>query len=127
MSCDTRCHFILQRGINSVLNAFFQLAISTTRLWVPVAIALVVYANSLTTIAAARPILQASPKGQADPAPSTVLSGTVQSSIYLPLVTRGSSAAVYWGALVDGQAPSTENMQPGGVFDVFEMRAQKKM
>jgi hypothetical protein len=109
-----------------MLRAFCHLTISKAQLWVPVAIALVVYASSLPTIAAARPLFQVSFNSQADPSPSTVLSGTLKSFIYLPLITS-SSPAVYWGALVDGQAPSTANMQPGGIFDVFETRAQKKI
>jgi hypothetical protein len=60
--------------------------------------------------------------------PSTVFSGTTTSQIYLPtIVCTYPPPAVYWGALVEAQAPSTANMQPGGVFDIFETRAQKKM
>jgi mannan endo-1,4-beta-mannosidase len=43
-----------------------------------------------------------------------------------PSPTPGN-ANLYWGALVDGQAPSDANMQPGGVFDTFEQHAGKKM
>jgi len=110
-----------------VLRAFYHLTFSIARLWVPVAIALVVYASNSDTIAAASPLLRNSPNGKADPSPAAVLSGTLKSLVYLPLIVGGSSPTVYWGALVDGQAPSTENMQPGGIFDVFESRAQKKM
>lgn len=35
--------------------------------------------------------------------------------------------SVYWGALVDGAAPSPGNLEPGGLFDRFEQRAGKKM
>jgi beta-mannanase len=46
--------------------------------------------------------------------------------MYMPLVAR-SKPSVYWGALVASAAPSTANMQPGGIFSTFEARAQKKM
>ena len=61
------------------------------------------------------------------PAPND--SATLDPAVYLPLVANSypKMPAVYWGALVAGQAPSTVNMQPGGVFDVFEARAKKKM
>lgn len=38
-----------------------------------------------------------------------------------------SVGSVYWGALVEAAAPSPGNLAPGGVFDTFEQRAQKKM
>lgn len=45
-----------------------------------------------------------------------------------PTPTPSSSGAkIYWGALVDGQAPSGSNLAAGGVFDLFEQRAKKKM
>ena len=109
-----------------MLRAFFHLTLSKAGLWVSIVIALVVYASSLAATTIAKPLLQVSLNSQADRPPSAALSGTLNHFVYLPLVTT-SSAAVYWGALVDGQAPSTENMQSGGVFDVFETRAQKKM
>ena len=110
-----------------MLKASGHLTSSIARLWVLVAIALLVYATSLDTTAIARPLLQNSPNGQVDPSPTAVLSDTLKSFVNLPFITGGSSATVYWGALVGGQAPSTENMQPGGIFDVFETHAQKKM
>jgi hypothetical protein len=53
-------------------------------------------------------------------------------NLWLPLIvaslsTPPASSAVYWGALVNGESPTTANLQPGGVFDVFETRAKKKM
>ena len=50
--------------------------------------------------------------------------------IYLPLVQRRvilEELTVYWGALVEARAPTAEDLQPGGIFDTFEKRAQKKM
>lgn len=44
-----------------------------------------------------------------------------------PVPTLASSAKIYWGALVNGQAPSPGHLASGGVFDVFEQRAKKKM
>lgn len=44
-----------------------------------------------------------------------------------PTPTIPSSAKIYWGALVNGQAPSPGNLAGGGVFDAFEQRAAKKM
>ena len=38
-----------------------------------------------------------------------------------------SPTPIYWGAFVDGQAPSTSNMQPGGVYDTFEKLVGKHM
>jgi hypothetical protein len=110
-----------------VLRAFAQLRNAIARLWVPVAIAFVVYASGSDIIATARPLLQRNLNGQIDQPPTFVLSNPLNSFVYLPHIAGGSSAKVYWGALVDGQAPSTENMQPGGIFDVFETHAQKKI
>ena len=94
-------------------------------LWLSAAIVLVVYANNSTAITTAQPLLQGDSSRQADPSPPTVLSGTLNHFVHLPLVRLSPPAppAVYWGAMVDGQAPSTGNMQPGGVFDVFETEA----
>jgi beta-mannanase len=52
--------------------------------------------------------------------------------VYLPLVMGEPGAPthlshVYWGAMVDGQPPTTAGLQPGGAFDAFEARAGKKM
>ncbi|HZQ08500.1 MAG TPA: glycosyl hydrolase [Anaerolineae bacterium] len=38
-----------------------------------------------------------------------------------------TSSRIYWGALVNGEAPSPSHLAAGGVFDVFEQRAKKKM
>lgn len=35
--------------------------------------------------------------------------------------------SIYWGALVQGKAPSPQNLAAGGPFDTFEQRAGKKM
>jgi hypothetical protein len=110
-----------------VLKVFNQLASSMARLWVLIVIGLVVYASSSNTIATAQPILQNGSSGQLNPPPTAAHSNTKMSFIYLPHMAGGASAEVYWGAMVGGQAPSTENMQPGGIFEVFEMHAQKKM
>lgn len=47
--------------------------------------------------------------------------------IFLPLVKLPPPPSAYWGALVNLSYPSTDNMQPGGVYDTFEKIAQKKM
>jgi beta-mannanase len=52
--------------------------------------------------------------------------------VYLPLITNSPvSSSIYWGALVgtSGQVACADNtnMQPGGPFDTFETRAQKRM
>lgn len=44
-----------------------------------------------------------------------------------PTQTPSSSPKVYWGAIVNGQAPTSGNLAAGGVFDLFEQRAKKKM
>jgi hypothetical protein len=112
-----------------VQRALFHLAVSQAWLWVSVAIAFIVYASCSPEPTIATPLVPASSGSQTDQPASAALSGTVSHFVYLPLVRTSPPAppAVYWGALVGGQAPSTENMQPGGVFDVFETRAQKKM
>ncbi len=85
----------------------------------------IVGGSPLKTIA--RPLVKTSPVA-ADEKPAAVFSNTSNSLIYLPLLMREfPPPAVYWGALVEGQEPSTENMQPGGVFDAFETRVQKRM
>jgi hypothetical protein len=93
------------------------------------AIALVVYASCAASPTIATPLVPTSPVSRTTQPVSTVHNGTLNHFVYLPLVRTSPPALskVYWGALVDGQAPSTTNMQPGGVFDVFETRAQKKM
>jgi len=48
--------------------------------------------------------------------------------LYLPLITRASAVSqVYWGAMVDGQPPTTANLQPGGVYADFEARVGRQM
>jgi hypothetical protein len=52
--------------------------------------------------------------------------------VHLPLVRLTTTTAleqpkVYWGALVEARCPTTDDMKPGGLFDTFEKRAQKKM
>ena len=42
-------------------------------------------------------------------------------------VAQTTGPSIYWGAIVNGQAPSPGNLAPGGVFDVFETRSRKKM
>jgi hypothetical protein len=41
--------------------------------------------------------------------------------------TPSPAASLYYGAMVDGAAPSTANLAPGGPFDTFEKQAGKKM
>lgn len=38
-----------------------------------------------------------------------------------------STSKIYWGALVNGRAPDSTNLAPGGIFDTFEQRAGKRM
>lgn len=42
-------------------------------------------------------------------------------------VTKPPSSRIYWGALVYGAAPSSENLGSNGVFTQFEQHAGKKM
>lgn len=67
----------------------------------------------------------------ATPKPPTATSvpptATPKPATPTPIPTSSSSAKIYWGALVNGQAPSPGNLAAGGVFDVFEQRAKKKM
>ncbi len=66
-----------------------------------------------------------------------ILNPDSTSRLFLPSVIRSSvspeptptpsSSSAYWGALVNLSYPSTENMQPGGVYDSFETMAKKKM
>ncbi len=82
-------------------------------------------------------IVSATPSSRGTASPATLFASplpghtpgaatALDHKIYLPLVYRAIPLA-YWGALVDSAAPSTANMQPGGVFSTFETRAQKKM
>jgi Glycosyl hydrolase family 26 len=59
---------------------------------------------------------------------ATILSNTT----FLPLIMVGSgvptsSTHIYWGAMVNGQPPTTAAWQPGGAFNAFEASAGKKM
>lgn len=40
---------------------------------------------------------------------------------------QAASPSIYWGAIVDGLAPSADNLRSGGPFDTFEARANKRM
>ncbi len=60
------------------------------------------------------------------------LVSTLAHKIYLPLVTGGSGAAtteaqIYWGALVNSQAPTSASLQSGGTFNAFEASVNKGM
>ncbi len=52
---------------------------------------------------------------------------TLTAKAFLPLIQTAIRPSLYWGAIVDGQAPSTSNMQPGGVYDTFEKLVGKDM
>ena len=110
-------------------TAVFQRLFSSGWLWVSTAIALVIYASCSATPTVATPLVSVGPVNPIDQPASTVFNGTLNYFVYLPLIKTSPPAPpkVYWGALVDGQAPSTTNMQAGGVFDVFETRAEKSM
>lgn len=89
-------------------------------------IVFVVFVNCYLETTAAVPLARAAPAIVANESSHSRLSSTLHYSIYLPLIAS-SKPAMYWGALVAGAAPSTANMQPGGVFGIFEARAQKQM
>lgn len=108
-------------------KAFYHHISSKARLWLPVSFVFVFSLSSFTKIAFTRPLLPEGPNYPGDPKPAAGLNSALNSFVYLPLVLGGSPARIYWGALVDGQAPSPENMQSGGTFDVFERHTQKKM
>ncbi len=81
-------------------------------------------AGSSTVAAQAwNPLFSGSPSSR----PLSGESGSlVNSKLYLPFVMRSAVAAsVYWGAMIS--YPSNENMQRGGVYDLFETRAKKKL
>jgi hypothetical protein len=73
------------------------------------------------------------------PAPRTAIPAAADAlnGLYLPLVTGGSgtaappppqtSARIYWGALVKGQAPTAAALQSSGVFGRFETQSNKNM
>jgi hypothetical protein len=89
-------------------------------------IMLTVFANDPLETTLAVQTAQADPASVANETSATVLRDTLDHMIYLPLVVR-PRPSVYWGALVAGAAPSTANMQPGGLFSAFETHAQKKL
>ncbi len=96
-------------------------------LWLSAVIGFVVYASCSVAPTLAIPLTQDGSGHQADQTPVTATQSTLDHFVYLPLVTTASAAKMYWGALVDGQAPSTTHMQPGGLFDTFETRVQKQL
>ena len=103
--------------VNNLKSWLFVLAI----------LVFVVVGGSSPVDTLAAPLIRANPINAFDARPPVVLNGTSNSVIYLPAIWREfPPPAVYWGALVDRQAPSTENMRPGGVFDQFETRVQKR-
>ncbi len=80
--------------------------------------------------------LQSSTSAQAFDDLRFVLASTTPATPLPPTATAApptstpiaTSPKVYWGALLDGaRVPATEELQPGGVYDTFEQRAQKKM
>ena len=104
--------------------------VSRLKPWLSVfaAFAFAVFVSCSQAKTVAAPLIHASPLSASDTRPQAVLSGTSNSLIYLPTIARGfPPPVVYWGALVDGEAPSTVNMQPGGVFDTFETHVQKRL
>jgi hypothetical protein len=128
MSLDNNHRFIIQKGLSAVLRALFRS--NTGRLWMLLSavIVLAAYASGSAQTVTATPSVQRSTVRLADEVSTSPLSGTQYSYIYLPIVSQiPQSPAVYWGALVEGKAPSAENMQPGGIFDAFETRTQKRM
>ena len=111
-----------------MLHTHFHFAFFKSWLFMSVTVAVVVYAGYSSETTAVAPPVRTSSTVLADESPSTVFSGTLSSYLYLPPVQNAyPGSSLYWGALVDGQAPSTANMGQGGVFDTFETRARKKM
>lgn len=53
--------------------------------------------------------------------------GTITPARAVRPAAQTPEPSIYWGAMVEGKAPSSANMQPGGVFDMFETRSQKKL
>jgi hypothetical protein len=103
--------------------------LSIARNWVLMALVMltpIAFVNSLIETGLAAKKIQANPRGAPGVTSAVAASGSLNYTIYLPMVSSSKPAA-YWGALVVGAAPSTANMQPGGVFSTFETRAQKKM
>lgn len=111
-----------------MLRAFIHFAAFKLLLLVPAIVAFVVFAAPSTKTTGATSSVQTGSTIVVGKIPPSALSGTLNSSVYLPIVAYVPQLpTVYWGALVAGQAPSNDNMQLGGIFDVFEARAQKKM
>ncbi len=91
------------------------------------ALAFVVFASFSQAKTSATP-LQASQLSASAARSHGVLSGTSNSLVYLPAIMYVvPPPVVYWGALVEAEAPSPENMQAGGVFDTFERQVQKQL
>ena len=109
-----------------MLRMFIHSTVFKSLLLVLATVAFAVFATCSTRTTVATSLAQTSSTIVVDKIPSAVFSGTLDHTIYLPLVVR-PSPSVYWGALVAGAAPSTANMQPGGLFSTFETHAQKKM
>ncbi len=110
-----------------MLRVLFHSTFFKSLLLLPVTIVVFVASTSYSAEAmTTTPPAQTGPAGLEDKSASSPLSGAQNFHVYLPLVRR-SMPVVYWGALVDSQAPSTQNMQPGGIFAAFETRAQKQM
>lgn len=59
--------------------------------------------------------------------PSDTPTSTATWTLTATPTTNVSAPKIYWGAMVNGQAPSPANLALGGVFDLFEQRATKKM
>ena len=106
---------------------FDQLKTSKARPWRLVVVVIIVYACFSYIPVTAWPNLHNDLYRADSPSTAVVLNEPLKYYAYLPIIAGGYPARVYWGALVGGQAPSMENMQPGGIFDVFETNAKKKM
>ena len=82
--------------------------------------------------AGALPVTAAHPASDAPTSDNSV--ATVATKVYLPIAVSGNNSGsadsetqIYWGALVDGLAPSPENLQNGGAFKNFEASVNKSM
>ncbi len=105
---------------------FTHVRISKSWFFALVMLVLAVLASDPPAETKAIPLFQVDPLNTSAVEAALPLSDT--SLIYLPLIVRTfPPPAMYWGALVEAQAPTTANMQPGGLFDTFETRAQKRM
>jgi hypothetical protein len=112
-----------------VLRTFLNLSVCRSWLLIPAAVVFTAYAGYTDETPTIVPSIPTGTITSTETPPASPTGDTASFFVYLPLVSRPKPEppAVYWGALVDSQAPSTENMQPGGSFDAFETRAQKKM